>query len=207
MTAILGLLVCWILFSLLSLPLGVRYFVAVTALRIVASPVLALLFFISKRAFDWTMLMLRWPHFDIVLEGKLYLRRYYLSPRHWKAKLFLHHIVLPDSGRDVHSHPWSFKSLILSGGYRELVVWPTHRILQNLEIVHTAGTLLSNPASHVHRILSVKPNTWTLVLAGKAVNVWGFWVKGASGEYAFVDHRSYLGLGEEHDSVEDRVQS
>lgn len=183
-----------------------RYLVAVTLLRILLLPVLAGLFIFSKQVFDWAMLVLRWPHTDIVLEGKLYLRRYYMSPRHWKKRLFLHHIVLPDSGRDVHSHPWAFRSLILAGGYRELVVWPTHRILKHLEINHSFGALLNNPASHVHRILTVKPHTWTLVLTGKAVNVWGFWVKDASGQYSFVDHNNYLGLGEEDDWIEDRVQ-
>jgi len=78
---------------------------------------------------------------DIVKDGSLYLRRWYLTPRfHWpswlldrlpakpafalQSRYFLHWILRSDDDRDPHDHPWSFCSRILDGEYLERVWFP-----------------------------------------------------------------------------------
>lgn len=58
---------------------------------------------------------------DVVIDGELYLRRWYLKGRGTDEQWFLHNIRLPDAGRELHDHPWDFTTKILSGGYTEHV--------------------------------------------------------------------------------------
>ncbi len=75
------------------------------------------------------------PYFDIVTDGKLYMRRWWLMPR-WcldfdmvrgypmpKAwmpfSIRVHHIVRPDPDRHLHDHPFNFRSIVLDGWYVE----------------------------------------------------------------------------------------
>jgi hypothetical protein len=98
------------------------------------------LFTNSKPLFD-LVFRLFVDHLDIVKNGDLYLRRFYLTNRiNWpswfldlfpekyqrllKSRLFLHWIVRSDDDRDPHDHPWSFKSWILDGMYVERVWFP-----------------------------------------------------------------------------------
>ncbi len=169
-------------------------------------PLLVGLFFISKGAFTYWMLESGVPRRDIVIEGELYLRRWFLSPRTWRYKLFLHDIRKGDTNRDPHNHPWPFRTLTLSGGYDETTFYPGgHR--ETFKRTRF-GTYAHHKATHVHKIsLYSKSPTWTLVLAGPGERSWGFWIMGQyCYEDRFVDHKDYLGLGEEHDHVEDRLQ-
>ena len=70
------------------------------------------------------LLMSDLDHYDIARDdenGGLYLRRYYLTPRHWKRKIFLHHILRSDTDASPHDHQWTFWSFILFGRYVEHV--------------------------------------------------------------------------------------
>lgn len=83
---------------------------------------------------------------------------------------FLHRIVRPDQSPHLHSHPWMFRTRILSGGYREETndgfdAWGT-------------GQNLTRFAESFHRIASVDPDTWTIVTTGPRINDWGFLVDG-----------------------------
>lgn len=60
--------------------------------------------------------------FDItdISQSEIYLRRWSMwLPFGWSLKL--HHILRSDSDRCQHDHPWGFWTLILWGGYDELV--------------------------------------------------------------------------------------
>src|SRR3954462_14608228 len=48
----------------------------------------------------------------------LYLRRWLFVRTPW-FQVMLHKINRPDADRHLHDHPWSFRSLILKGGYVE----------------------------------------------------------------------------------------
>lgn len=112
---------------------------------------------------NWALLR----RFDIADEktGEVYLRRWYVVATPWFSVL-LHKICTPDKDRDLHDHPWSFWSLVLWGGYEEVLGERAHRIY----------------------MLDRSP-TWTLVLTGRRRREWGFHT--AAG---WVDWRTYLGL-------------
>jgi hypothetical protein len=149
------------------------------------------------------------PHRDIKVDDVLYLRRFYLTPRSWRWRVFLHHIARPDPDRAVHDHPWPFRTLVLRGWYEELVPG-----FKRVLVIHKVRWGGRRPATYQHRVWKVAPSTWTLVLAGKARRVWGFWPgDGASGSWVdayagdkFVPWRQYLGAAQdEPDAEEDRI--
>jgi hypothetical protein len=99
-----------------------------------------------------------------------------------KYRVFLHHFQ--DSDFDaMHSHPWPFCSLILSGGYYET----TPAVGWNPETAtgptHTQwfgpGRFLVRPKHWIHKV-TLKPgvDAWTLVFTGKKFQSWGFFCPG-----------------------------
>lgn len=139
--------------------------------------------------------------------GKLYLTRWVLWA--WGPRIFLHRIWRKDHDRDPHNHPWPFGlSLILRGGYEELRVRPKYagQSAEDLPLGslpdHTSDKWLFQAVSWwnwlgpntYHRITHVRPNTWTLFLAGPRTREWGFWT-----EAGHEDRRTYLELPGETD--------
>ena len=104
--------------------------------------------------------------------------------------LYLHRIHREDWDRHLHSHPWAFASVVLRGGYREEVCWNSASGEYNLSRPATQRPLRPRIMRRdvIHRIVSVKPNTWTLVLVGRRRDDWGFYVPGRG----MVRHDVYL---------------
>lgn len=105
--------------------------------------------------------------------GAPYMRRWILAFASWMVRL--HHIQKADAARCPHDHPFSFVSLVLRGGYREervavsavgdtTTTWETRR----------APSFAYRRAEDLHRLVSVEPDTWTLVLTGPIRRTWGF---------------------------------
>jgi hypothetical protein len=137
-----------------------------------------------------------WPHFDIMKNGQVYLRRYFLV--RWRAgvSVFLHNIRHEDDDRDPHDHPRSFLTIVLRGGYTD-ECWkkcefhtnhPPHGMsgVEHLRV----GSIRLRKAEHIHRVRDVLPNTWTLTIWGPYRRTWGFW----NAEWAFVPWREYLNI-------------
>lgn len=117
----------------------------------------------------------------------------YLKPRAWlPLSLRLHRIATNDVDRDMHDHPAGFVSIVLSGGYIELrptSVEPCFadvkntgdpRVIQSHEETGIAterrpGSIAYRRATDRHRIIAVKPDTWTLVIWFRKVQWWGFY--------------------------------
>jgi hypothetical protein len=100
--------------------------------------------------------------------------------------VYLHHLLRPDADRDLHDHPWSFLTLILRGGYVEdhsTGGKPGTRAWKRFS-VHQMRAKVDR-----HRIISVEPNTLTLVLLGRHKRDWGFYTPSG-----WVNYRNYLGL-------------
>jgi hypothetical protein len=129
-------------------------------------------------------------HKDIVKSGELYLRRYYITPRKWPYKVMLHYIRKPDNDRDPHDHPWSFLTLILWGGYLELVFKTEDQLRGKVPMISRLLRVgfVWRRAEHIHQIHSLLKPTWTLVFAGRGRRVWGFWNSFAE----FIPWTSYL---------------
>lgn len=68
-----------------------------------------------------TKLFKRAPDFTIHRGAGVYLRRWYIIPRNRWFNMYLHHFVQSDDPRALHDHPWWSCSIILRGGYYEVV--------------------------------------------------------------------------------------
>jgi len=135
--------------------------------------------------------------FEVWNSGALYLQRWHLL-RNKTRRVFLHHIARADMDRDLHNHPWPKAfAIILRGGYEELV-----RDKDGNYKLHKHGLLsISRHAFHpeaYHKILGVRPNTWTLFFAGERKRSWGFLVTDFNST-RHVDYRTYLGLPADHE--------
>lgn len=126
--------------------------------------------------------------------GTPYLIRYFLYKPKTKGKgrIYIHHIMRSDYDRALHDHPWSFKSVLLWGGYREHTTYtdmeyrpvrgkwkPTFFNASSDEALHcdfNAPCVLLRPAAWRHR-LDLRDNkpVWSLVFTGPKERSWGFW--------------------------------
>lgn len=130
-------------------------------------------------------------------DGDPYLTRWYLWPRGPRTlddqatggehpfAIFLHYFHRGDDDRDQHSHPWKKSiSLILKGGYVE------ERGEQIREFRPGALNTISSDDFHRVDLLEPEHGCWTLFLAGRNVQSWGFRRRG-TGEY--VPWQQYTG--------------
>lgn len=87
------------------------------------------------------------------------------------AAAFHHFTGLENEGP--HSHPWAFRSEILSGSYVEHV----YQIDGSYEEVHRKpGDVFANGADHIHKLVSLpEGECWTLIIPGPAENKSGFY--------------------------------
>lgn len=130
----------------------------------------------------WSFLSAR----DIGVEGDPYLDRLRLLQTPFFS-VFLHHIHRPDLDRDPHDHPWWFTSVVLSGSYEELY-WPEKtnpgRCLTR-QRGRWSARRINRRGGHI--ITRLKGPLWTLVLAGRDHDEWGFYPEGK-----YVPWRQYL---------------
>ncbi len=118
---------------------------------------------------------------DVVINGELYLRRYFLKGRGTEEQYFLHNIRKKDEGKLYHCHPWAFSTTILMGWYdQDVVEWNGRNAEPERQYQMMGGwsgrRSASVPAIFTHRVVEVSPSTcWTLVKAGRARRIWGFY--------------------------------
>jgi len=123
-----------------------------------------------------------------------YMGRWYLLPggpaaeeaskwlRWLPVAIRVHHIQTADSGRDLHDHPFDFRTVILRGGYVEEDLAGDVR-------GYIAGDTYFSPAERFHRISGVaRGGAWTMVFIFSRRNQWGFLTEDGK-----VGHREYLG--------------
>lgn len=89
--------------------------------------------------------------------------------------VYVHQIFRPDADRDTHDHPWPFRSLVLRGGYSEEVRLAPGADVSS-EVWRGRGRAHVMPTYRSHRIVQVRPRTWTLLVVGPKMREWGFWV-------------------------------
>ena len=115
------------------------------------------------------------------------------------GSLYVHHHLRPDADRDVHDHPWWFCTFVLRGGYVEEFRPKRHKF--DLVWRRAFGYSWHNrfhrmSLQSAHKIVYVKPNTWTLLVVSKKKQEWGFWVQGpAHIQSSFVPWRQYSANG------------
>lgn len=65
--------------------------------------------------------MWRKPDFRIGREGDWYMDRWYIIPRNRWFNIYLHHLMRDDDPTALHDHPWWNISIVLKGGYYEVM--------------------------------------------------------------------------------------
>lgn len=142
------------------------------------------------------------PHFVIGGSDAPYMLRWYLIPRNRVLNIYLHKFLRDDDDRALHDHPWWFLSLMLKGGYFEVVPHPNVSG-GNTVIERRAGSLAFRRSTHRHRVVllaptGVKEPCWTIVVTGRKNRTWGFWCpKGFVPWHQFVasDDKGNIGRG------------
>jgi hypothetical protein len=106
--------------------------------------------------------------------------RYRLVQTPWFG-LYLHRLNTPDDARPIpHTHPWSFVSLVLRGGYTEDVERRDHTGRREMwwNTTWRTGTIHRLRATDAHKITKLRRSpTWTLLLVGprRPEPAWGYW--------------------------------
>ena len=100
--------------------------------------------------------------------GEPYLYRKHVLPRNKFMNIYFHKIVKSDDDRALHDHPWWNLSIILKGGYIEVMQDGARRI-------RGPGSVLFRLAKTAHRLEVVEGvDCYTLFLTGPKVRSWGF---------------------------------
>lgn len=94
----------------------------------------------------------------------------------------LHHWFYGDDPRAFHDHGWNFICLVLKGSYTDISP-------EGEELMPT-GTVRFRKAEHKHTVKT--EGCWTLVLTGKTIRKWGFWVKNKSGSPIWLKAKRYF---------------
>lgn len=112
-------------------------------------------------------LLNRIDRFDITnAAGSVFMRRYKLLKTRF-GSVYLHEILRSDEDHCLHDHPWSFMTLILAGGYWE--------VMRHATVWRDPGMLLYRPAKFAHRLMiPIGGCAWSLVVVGPKVREWGF---------------------------------
>lgn len=122
--------------------------------------------------------------------GNVYMRRWFFWCPWFGIRV--HHILRSDPDEHVHSHPWAFISILLTGGYTEMT--PLRYVDGTLvpdaagqvPTYHPRWSILRRTSEDLHRLVLDKP-VWTLVFTGPKRKSWGFLT-----ERGMVPWREYL---------------
>ena len=108
--------------------------------------------------------------------GKLVFRRWVLFRTPWFS-VFLHGMYDRRGDQDLHchDHPWSFWSMILWGGYFEVV----HDTVEHTYRVRRPLSMGRMPArGRYHRILQLnRDRSYSIVVASRKTQPWGYWTQ------------------------------
>lgn len=143
----------------------------------------------------------RTPYTPIVKNGDLYMDRYWLfnpyptseEERHnrkwWQMAMpsvRIHVIRLPDQDRDLHSHPWDARTVILDGGYTEERLagfvmlngeWHRDWVVTQSLIAGDTAALRPNDYHRITELHGGRP-VYTLFITWQYAAKWGFRVNG-----------------------------
>lgn len=109
-------------------------------------------------------------------DGKPYLERYYLFSL-LGLTAYLHRFVRDDAEEEVHNHPWRLAgSLVICGQYQEerleaFSAWCRRDPLIRYVTIRWGNLIGQN---RFHRIVGVRPETWTLFLHSDWKFGWGW---------------------------------
>lgn len=107
-----------------------------------------------------------------------YLFRWHVAPHNKDANVYFHIQTKSDPERPLHDHPWDSTSVILSGGYDEIVnEFPMISKLHERTETRIPGQVIFRPATWAHRLVLPADRAYSMSLfsTGPKVRDWGFW--------------------------------
>ena len=130
---------------------------------------------------------LNWAFARRVIADEGYLIRWHLIPQNRWCNIYLHRFNGPDPGRALHDHPWSFFTMVLRGGYTELIPYREDPHYKTSKVVNWWAF---RRAEHIHtvHVHAWHIPTWTLVITGPKRRPWGFYTR-----KGWVPHYEYQG--------------
>jgi len=148
-----------------------------------ANPLMDLCAKHSVEPYDWQLAQKyvpdgRAPDLKIAPDGELYLARWYVVPRNGHGNVYFHLQVANDPERPLHDHPWDNTSILLAGGYREIIWDPKqNRGMGELEFRRDPGDVVHRPAEWAHRLFLPAGTAYSMSLfvTGPHRRDWGFW--------------------------------
>jgi len=113
------------------------------------------------------------PCREIIKDGEVYLRRYFVRKNDDGSQVWLHQILKEDSDPRLHNHSWDAYAVVISGWYSEEM--PGHNNVPYRKIRSNSDTKRSINTNHFHRISAVSEFCWSEleVFSGRA-EYWGF---------------------------------
>lgn len=120
------------------------------------------------------------PHFTIGKPGSPYMQRWYVIPRNRFFNIYLHRVVRSDDDRALHDHPWINLSIVLRGGYLEILPVRPPTADDPMPYQHAVwrgpGSVVLRRPTAAHRLVIDQGQTcWSLFVTGPNVRAWGFW--------------------------------
>lgn len=115
----------------------------------------------------------------------IYMHRYWVWKRRpwWNFCVRLHHINREDMDRNMHSHPFNYRTIILDGYYWEERPAIEQSDLRRIPHLLMAGDTVANTIGSFHRITDVSySGVWTLFF------MWG----GDKGDWGFLTPTGYV---------------
>lgn len=129
------------------------------------------------------------PDLVIAPDGEPYLYRWHVVPRNTKGNVYFHIQVASDPERPLHDHPWHNQSVILSGGYDEIVQSNPPWSSRTTEY-RRKGDVVHRQAYEAHRLILPEgtPYTMSLFTTGPKVREWGYWIPSHRGRPEWVSN-------------------
>lgn len=122
-----------------------------------------------------------------------YLRRWMIDFGPFAIRL--HHWYRSDDKRAPHDHPWWFATCVLAGAYDDWSYETEGGIpdLDNRKIDHLhRWSVRFRPSRHIHSISVREGGCWTLMISGRPIKRWGFWVRRKDGSPRFKRSNKYF---------------
>ena len=123
------------------------------------------------------------PYFHLKDGDDIYMERYWLVKPDAKGGngVRIHHTMRSDSDRALHDHPWASTSVILKGGFWEIMPKDQAQAtsLDETEFVRlwrSPGQAIHRAATDRHRLeLPEGQSCWTMFITGPWEKDWGFY--------------------------------
>jgi len=140
--------------------------------------------------------MVKWAQELPTRDGTPYLRRWVLDVGFCSVRL--HHWLCSDDDRAPHDHPYWLLTLLLRGGYDDMV-WAQGYVAGQavgppwyVPVPRRAPSLKFWPATHTHYVRVHEGGAWSLCLAGRQTRTWGFWQLRGDGVRRWVRSSRYF---------------